>query len=422
MRTLSVPAPKIEADSMSTTVSAQVTVNNKRYDIWYKVPKGTTVSKEQASDGLLCLLLIPAMKSAERLSLTSPVSAKILESTEVIQDMYTSWHSDKGFKRVKIDAKARTSASKPAPARGVASCFTAGVDSFYSLLRHKSEITHLIYIHGFDIPLKEVAFRKKVSKHLNEVAKSLGKELVEPETNIQELTNDIAEWGEFSHGFALASVALLLASNFRKLYAPSSLSYADLYPRGTHALLDPLWSSEYLSFVHDGAEATRIQKVDYISSSKEAMEHLRVCWQSNDAYNCSVCEKCVRTMTSLEIVGALQKCQTFSRKLTTQQIRDLNIKNNVALSYAEESLKAAKNNHTSPEIISALSDSIDNYKNMELSILIKDRFNAFVGSPYFNDVKDQIISTLWAATSKSLIASMPSQLSRKVRSKLGRSK
>ena len=39
------------------------------------------------------------------------------------------------------------------------------------------------------------------------------------------------------------------------------MTYAHLGPLGSHPLLDPLWSSEDVELVHDGCEATRLDKL-----------------------------------------------------------------------------------------------------------------------------------------------------------------
>ena len=46
------------------------------------------------------------------------------------------------------------------------------------------------------------------------------------------------------------------------------------------------------------------------------MKHLRVCWENRgSAYNCGLCEKCLRTLVNLRVVGAEGRCQTFDRRL-----------------------------------------------------------------------------------------------------------
>jgi hypothetical protein len=138
----------------------------------------------------------------------------------------------------------------------------------------------------------------------NEVARELGKFLIEVEKNHRSFSTEIIGWGKY-HGAALASVALLFQNRFRKVLVATSFSYADIIPNGSHPLLDPLWSTELTASSMTGAEATRVANVAYISQYKLAIQWLRVCLKNpNGACNCGRCEKRLRTMISLRIVGA----------------------------------------------------------------------------------------------------------------------
>src|SRR6185369_5970784 len=56
--------------------------------------------------------------------------------------------------------------------------------------------------------------------------------------------------------------------------------------------------------VHDGAEASRTEKVRCIAKNQEALDWLRVCGNDTVDYNCGSCEKCLRTMMSLRLLNA----------------------------------------------------------------------------------------------------------------------
>jgi hypothetical protein len=40
------------------------------------------------------------------------------------------------------------------------------MDSFYMLLKHRAEITHIIFVHGFDIDLEDRELRAQASRML----------------------------------------------------------------------------------------------------------------------------------------------------------------------------------------------------------------------------------------------------------------
>ncbi|HEX5416178.1 MAG TPA: hypothetical protein VFZ25_10970, partial [Chloroflexota bacterium] len=201
---------------------------------------------------------------------------------------------------------------------------TAGVDSFYTLLKHREEITTLIYVHGFDVPLENLPVRAKVSSAIRAVAAELGKDVVEVETNLKEFSDHYGRWAENSHGAALASVALLLSPQFERVYLAASHTYVQMTPWGSYPMLDPLWSTEATEIVHDGCESTRTEKIASLRSCETVLRWLRVCWENrNGAYNCGECEKCLRNMIVLRVAGLLQSCVSFDRPLDLEKVSQI---------------------------------------------------------------------------------------------------
>src|SRR5690606_26336313 len=131
--------------------------------------------------------------------------------------------------------------------------------------------------------------------------------------------------------------------------------YADDIPWGSHPDLDKHWSSESLEFVHDGCDLGRIEKVRFISQSDVAMETLRVCFRTpTDALNCGRCEKCLRTMINLRIVGALERCQTFATALEPEKIARLLAPDESTRAFFQENLQALEGNDAGKELYDAL--------------------------------------------------------------------
>jgi len=58
--------------------------------------------------------------------------------------------------------------------RGVGCFFSGGVDSFYTLLKHRREITDLVVVHGFDLPLASDPLRRSLSEAAGDVARVSG--------------------------------------------------------------------------------------------------------------------------------------------------------------------------------------------------------------------------------------------------------
>ena len=305
--------------------------------VWFE-----TTAELEADDGdiFLSTCLLPAMALGETLVIAKPVSPALLENVNQLQDIYSSWYPK--FKKIKIQAEVNRN-TVAAPPTEIASFFSGGIDSFYSLIKNNHEITALIYVQGFDVWAHETKFLEKVHPRMVKIAREFGKKLITVRTNIHEFSDKFAEWGYEYHGCAMASVAHLLAPTVKKCFVHSSCGYAYLFPLGSHLLTDHLWGTEKISITHDGAEATRPGKVNVVCQNQCALENLRVCLdRTSGEYNCGTCEKCLRTMLNLHVYDMLRNCKTFSNNLTFLKVAKIKMKSE-KMEY-QELLKAMKLN------------------------------------------------------------------------------
>jgi hypothetical protein len=300
------------------------------------------------------------MRNQSLLKIPGKISPLLLRGIENIQQLFATW--DHKFSILKVETGGVW--QKPMePGRKVASFFSGGVDSSYTLLKHLGEINTIVFVHGFDIPLTNLALRKKVSGVIKNIADKLGKEFIEVETNLRDFSNLHADWGQDYHGSALASVALLLSAQFKKFYIPASHTCKNLFPRGSHPLLDPLWSIETIQIVHDGCEASRLEKINLIAKNNIILENLRVCWENRgNAYNCCKCEKCLRTMVSLEIIGVLKRCPAFIHPLDLSLVAAMKINGDFIKVFVEENLRAIEELNIYPELAKALRKCLAGYE------------------------------------------------------------
>jgi hypothetical protein len=153
------------------------------------------------------------------------------------------------------------------------------------------------------------------------VAAAEGLSLIEVETDARKAVTDLA-WFEHGHGAVLASVGLVLQSTLGRLIIGSSRDAESLVPAGTHPDLDPLWSTEALTFEHDELLG-RDAKVAEIVGYEPAMQWLRVCWRRPDLYNCGRCDKCIRTQITLWMAGGLGRCRTLPDTIDLKRVRRL---------------------------------------------------------------------------------------------------
>jgi hypothetical protein len=296
---------------------------------------------EATPEAAVAAFLLPAMQNAQPLEIDQPVSGAMLDGVSVVQDVYATWWPQ--YRRVPLLAE-RANGDRER-ARATACLFSGGVDSFFSTLTYDEEITHLIYVQGFDTPLTDTALLAKVTAAARQAASELGKELIVIRTDLRDTVAEFLApnfWANY-HGGALAAVGHLLSHLVDTIVVPATHTYLDLFPWGSHPVLDHLWSSDRVRFVHHGADTTRFEKVQEIARSQVALNHLRVCWRNPDgAYNCGRCEKCVRTMIALEVAGVLQDCATMPRTLNMSAVRRMWLQNDNDISYANENLAGAR--------------------------------------------------------------------------------
>lgn len=306
--------------------------------IWFE----SSVPLAQSGTALLPMLLPIAMRSGSTLIFETPQDARALLGAKQAQRVLNSWYPQLTLVGVQADKIADTGA----PASGVGSFFSGGVDSFYSAIEASQEITHLIFVIGFDINESDKELAEKSRAEVRQAADALGKELLEVRTNVRQLSDSYADWGNQYHGAALATVGHLLSEYLGRILIPSTYQEDDLFPWGSHPALDHLWSGSRVDFVHHGASMHRPEKIAAISKNPVAMNYLRVCWENRGgAYNCGRCEKCLRTMIGLRAAGALESCRTLPHHVDPRAI-SIRVKHGGVV-FARENLMALRNSGVS---------------------------------------------------------------------------
>ena len=357
---LAIGKPVVNQDVLGISVEAELNYGGTSPVLWFRVPERYVPDPTTIGDAFVASMLPVAMARGENLTVDAPVSAKLLEGIQEIQTVLTGWYPTL-LKRVKVTPEAAVTAAPSGVSRTI-SCFTGGVDSFHTFVRHVDEIDSLLYVDGFDVPLPNMPLLRTVHNTVNAAAAARGKEATFVATNLKSFTDKELSWSLVAHGAALAGVGMLLQSHFSTMLIPSSHSMTQLFPWGSHLHLDHLWSTERLAFIHDGADASRVQKTLVISTEPSAYNNLRVCWQNKGPYNCGDCDKCLRTMTTLELMGARDKFTVFPDRDLVSALRGLKIGSVSGMEFQAEVLEYAQQTGNTSPVVAALSDAIDRFK------------------------------------------------------------
>lgn len=303
------------------------------------------------------------MLAAMRTGATLCIEGEISESYAAALDRYMRRFiaGFPEFHAVSIQPRGIRTVTPAASSGRCASFFSGGVDSFFTLLKARSDVTDIVYIHGFDVRLDDSSRRAAVDSMCGAVAAELGVRYLSVESNMGKVLQDFGSWPQHAHGLALIAVARLLAGHIDKVLIPGSFSICKQKPWGSWLETDPLLSDERLQIIHDACEAQRMDKVMRLAGEPLALKYLRVCWERVDGmYNCCRCEKCLRTMTSLSILGMLDKTPAFTLPLEPRLVAQVCLPRPGLKVFAQQNLQLLRSSGLKwPELEKALQIQID---------------------------------------------------------------
>ncbi len=284
---------------------------------WFEVPETEARSVSRLGNPWLACLVPLAFWLQEPLQIDVAVDGRLRDNVRKLTHVWHDWFPQLG----PTDLVVQVAGATAAPSSKTAALFSGGVDSYFTVLRREPPlpdrpspaIDDLLHIWGFDYPASDHSAYQRVRSSLEPAARELGKTYMPLRTNLRDTRWREAPWAELSHGCALAAAALVLEERYRGLLIPATHTLDYLDPWGSRPDTDPLLSTSRTTMVHDGANYSRVAKTNLVAHSEIALRTLRVCWKTSAALNCSECSKCYRTMATLLLLGALDRCATFDR-------------------------------------------------------------------------------------------------------------
>jgi hypothetical protein len=282
---------------------------------WFEIPEIFASEATPRGDPWLLSYLPLAVALGHPIETDLPVDQQLIDNVRSLMEIWARWYP--GMAPVELQVGVAAPSGRQPPER-TGLFFSAGVDSFYSLLRTEEigdpHIDDLLVLHGFDFEVDNDRAMAAVMDTANAVAREFGKVVVPIGTNIRETRFGEASWSELAAGCLLGGAGLILGGRYRHLLISSTLAPGHFRPHASHPETDPLFSTAQTSFVHFGEDLSRIPKLQYLQPHPIAMRNLRVCYESDDGSNCSRCLKCVVVMSMLELIGSLEQATTFGDK------------------------------------------------------------------------------------------------------------
>jgi hypothetical protein len=310
---LRIGTPRVEADPRG---GWRVTAPVDGHDVWFASADALLAPAPEAFASAFALA---AAHLGRPLVVEPPLTHAWVDGAHAAQAVLADLYGLRGVPEV----RARSHRADVAPAPRTALLFTAGVDSFWTLLRSGEPVDDLVWVDGYDVRLHEAGRALRVEERIRACAAATGRRAVVVRTNLRDHPAHEATVWSHTHGSALAAVGHLLAAETGRLLLSASWSVVVQAPWGSDWRLDPLWGTGHLRVDHVGHHRWRVDKIADLAGEPLVRRHLRVCWEHRTQdLNCSRCEKCVRTMMSLERVGELAHVETFDGSLSVAERLD----------------------------------------------------------------------------------------------------
>ena len=344
---ITIGIPRIVHINSKCRLEAPISMFGKEHDLYFEFDEeyAPYVCQER-SDSFVLMLFTLAMYEKANLICEAPVTEELhyqLTNYQIpiMADAISEYHS--------IEIKAPLADEIPCEVNAHVAAFSAGVDSFYTVLsnlhpvQEKMAITHLIFNNvgalTKDQATSEQIFLEKRT-FFEKAAHDLNLPLIAINTNILELLKGYPDMLTSPDTFKNAGCLYALKRLANIFYWSGSgakateitVKYDDM---AAYDVLNTSFIStrDFRMYVFD-LNASRLDKVKYIANSPIAQKYLSVC----DGLNDSTCFKCTRTMFELYSIGKLDK---FSEVFDIQFFYD-NLADRIAYSIGDTNEKRHK--------------------------------------------------------------------------------
>lgn len=319
---MKISQPKITEKNQEIIYSVRVNYSQGDTVLYYSLDADYADLVSCRSDAALVGLLILAMIRGEDMYISGTISERLYYNVSgTYQKILKTILPDLQLINIYAD-DIQPSSGNPL---GVATGFSAGIDSYCVLADHHYQkdiapgfnITHLLYnnvgSHGSG---GETLFKQRYELLKPFVTEKIGLPFIAINSNLNILYDKISF--QQTHTPRNASVALLLQNGIKNYIYASAYRYQDMFigsekngniiGMGYSDLVTlPLLSTETLNAFSAGSEYSRVDKTIKVAQIEDSYKTLDVCVNNNVVENCSTCFKCMRTLLTLEIAGAIDR-------------------------------------------------------------------------------------------------------------------
>jgi len=312
--------------------------DGRRHDLSFEFTHPEAPAAAPGVRPFLLAFLPAAMRLGTPLRLDAAVDATTIGNLMEWQAAWASWAPER-LSVVPIEAPLEPSPPRrPPSARGVVAAFSGGVDSCFTAWRHtrRDDAAPLrrlplragLTVHGFDVPLEQEEVFTGVRRGAADVLHALGLESFWLRTDVRRLEGAFdCDWPTEAHGMWLAAALACLEPWFDGSVIPATYPYARLsLPWGSNPIGDPLLGSRSAPCWHDGAEHTKLSKIQAMARHPAIEAGLRVCWEGERLdRNCGGCFKCVTTQACFWLAG-VERPAAFPTACGLEEVRGLPVR------------------------------------------------------------------------------------------------
>lgn len=310
---LAIAPPDIRATPGGFVMSSRWSTPDGAFDLEVTVDglgEGDFPPPEALTASLHAFALLPAMANEASLSLPGSLSPRLRYQSDRLQEILANFHAETVHPVAVECAPAPAGAAAPLGdrERGTAAFLSGGLHSLFTVARNRPTLTHVVFVEGADHPLRRKRRLALIGRNFEACAEKLGLRPVRVRTNVRRFVDRRLDHHQHYSGPLLAGVAHLLSGAVGKVMMAASLPHRAFAPIGTTPITDPLYGDDHLEIVHDGAEATRLDKAAVLADLPAAKDHLCVCrGHSDTVLNCGKCGKCLRVLACLRASGVLDR-------------------------------------------------------------------------------------------------------------------
>lgn len=308
-----IKAPYIQAEETRTVLCTQITLGGKEQTAWLATePEYGSFLVDDRLDAFVVGFLTTAMRQGEDIVCDAPLSRRL--HYQLTQYLIPTMAANIDiYHPISIHAPL-TDAPLPCE-NAVATGWTGGVDSMYTLMTHSHtapsscKLTHLLIanVGTLESENNTELLQLMAEKARNDIAAEQGLSVVSVDSNLQILQQEnylaVA-------AFRLPAAVLALQKLFgvflnsagyefeRFSFNPENSAYYELFVFNNLA-------TENTMFYSAGGQMSRMEKLDALANFAPARKYLHPCIYALQE-NCGNCGKCVRTIGALYALGKLE--------------------------------------------------------------------------------------------------------------------